>query len=113
MTTHVLIRTPLLPEEKPAPAGRQPVPRKTDRREHPPTVRAQAIQMRVDGRSWTDIEAVIGAGRRTVQHWLKKAKELGWEPGQPILESHVTNVPRPGRPVLARKGSEEAASQDD
>lgn len=93
------------PEEEPA--GRQPVARKTDRREHSNAIRVQCIQMRVDGRSFEDIKAQTGVPRRTVLNWQKRAKERGWEPGRPIREDHVSNLPRSGRPVLMEKGSEE------
>lgn len=60
--------------------------------------RAQALALRNRGVPYADITAETGIKKRQIQNIHAEAKKRGWVPGQPILDVHVADKPRSGRP---------------
>lgn len=69
--------------------------------------RVQALTLHAVGKSYTEIEALTGIRKEGFRSLLKKAKSRGYIPGNKILDEHVINASRTGRPPIILPDSEE------
>ncbi|KAF7179335.1 hypothetical protein CNMCM7691_008268 [Aspergillus felis] len=77
---------------------------------HPVTVRVQALTLAYCGVDMKHIEATTGMPRQTIQYWVKKARERGYNPeiDPRILPEYVEDGKRTGRPKEITKATEQA-----
>ncbi|KAF4216556.1 hypothetical protein CNMCM8980_001993 [Aspergillus fumigatiaffinis] len=77
---------------------------------HPVTVRVQALTLAYCGVDMKHIEATTGMPRQTIQYWLKKARERGYnlEIDPRILPVYVEDGKRTGRPKEITEATEQA-----
>ncbi|KAL7925781.1 hypothetical protein ACQKWADRAFT_282970 [Trichoderma austrokoningii] len=75
---------------------------------HDIATRAQALTLKLLGVSNQDIQRLTGIHPRTVHNIMDRAIERGLDLNNPtILEMHVRDGPRPGRPKKKKKQPEE------
>ncbi|KAI0144867.1 hypothetical protein BJ166DRAFT_79302 [Pestalotiopsis sp. NC0098] len=65
--------------------------------------RAQALQMYADGKTRTEIQAVVGYSPDGFNSLLRTARSRGYVKGGPIYDHHVQDSPRSGRPAVRRE----------
>jgi transposase len=70
--------------------------------------RAQVVLLRSDPRySNAEIEAITGCDKRNIPRLVNKAKERGWVEGKRLLDQHLEDAERSGRPRKATPETEE------
>ena len=55
----------------------------------------------------SEIQAITGVGERQQRRLVQKAKERGWNTGKPLLNCHLDDAPRSGRPSKSDKETTE------
>jgi transposase len=77
---------------------------------YPITIRVQALTMMTIGVDIKVVEASLGLCRQTIQYWVKKARERGYNPAIDfrILPEYVEDGKRSGRPKKTTESTEEA-----
>jgi transposase len=97
-----------LPASKPS--SKPSKPSKMRGSYHPVTVRVQALTLAYCGVDIKHIEATTGMPRQTIQYWIKKARERGYNPeiDPRILPVYVEDGKRTGRPKEITEATEQA-----